>query len=210
VRGQTNVRTCWEIRADIESSAGNGKPEAWLRACTDCPVRFGGQPCWAQCGEPNRCCVPVHVTCDFCVLYIEHRHEIAARMLSDQAPAGAAASRYMHLEGEMSGMEKTQFSIPEMWADHHVLKVRQALTALPGVQDVIASSAFRAVAVSYDPKLTTPEAIASALAGAGYPASSDGQGLATQPVPVQDGRKDPAWDRLGFRAAHTDPRDAKR
>ena len=35
-------------------------------------------------------------------------------------------------------MEKAQFSVPTMWADHHVLKVRETLASLPGVQDVIA------------------------------------------------------------------------
>jgi copper chaperone CopZ len=107
-------------------------------------------------------------------------------------------------------MEKAQFNVPEMWADHHVLKVRQALAALPGVQDVIASSAFRAVALNYDPAACSPEAIASALAEAGYPVSPGGEGLTTHPVPVQSGQKDPAWDRLGFRVAHSDPRDVKK
>ena len=107
-------------------------------------------------------------------------------------------------------MEKAQFNVPSLWADHHVLKVHQALAALPGVQDVIASSAFRAVALSYDPAVTSPGAIAEALAAAGYPIASNGQEPVTQPVPVANGHKDPAWDRLGFRVAHTDPRDAKK
>lgn len=107
-------------------------------------------------------------------------------------------------------MEKAQFNVPDLWADHHVLKVRQALAALPGVQEVIASSAFRAVSIVYDPGASSPEAISAALAEAGYPAASDSADLVTQPVPVQTGRKDPAWDRLGFRVTHTDPRDVKK
>jgi copper chaperone CopZ len=151
------------------------------------------------------------VTCDFCALYIEHRREISERMQSTrETPPIVAIGRRHDYAGGMPGMEKTQFSVPEMWADHHVLRVRQALTALPGVQDVVASSAFRAVALSYDPAVTSPEAIADALAAAGYPIAGADQGPVTQPVPVADGRKDPAWDRLGFRVAHTDPRDARK
>lgn len=107
-------------------------------------------------------------------------------------------------------MEKVQFNVPSLWADHHNLKVRAALSQVSGVTDVVASSAFRMVAVSYDPALTNSEAIGQALAAAGYPVSEDGQAVVAQPVPVQDGRRDPAWDRLGFRVAKTDPRDVKR
>jgi copper chaperone CopZ len=107
-------------------------------------------------------------------------------------------------------MEKLQFIVPNLWADHHVLKVRETLAALPGVQDVIASAAFRAVALRFDPALTSPEAIATALAEAGYPTASDGKEAAvSQAVPVSTGKTDPAWARLGFRLTHTDARDAK-
>jgi len=107
-------------------------------------------------------------------------------------------------------MEKVQFNVPRLWADHHTLKVRDTLTPLAGVQEVTASSAFRMVVVSYDPALTTPDTIASALAAAGYPVADGSQGIVAQPVPVADGRKDPAWDRLGFRVARTDVRDVKK
>jgi copper chaperone CopZ len=107
-------------------------------------------------------------------------------------------------------MEKIQFGVPTLWADHHTLKVRAALSKLPGVQDVVASSAFRMVAMTYDPARITPDAIVEALTAAGYPVAEDGQGVVAQPVPVQNGRRDPAWDRLGFRVARSDPRDVKR
>lgn len=107
-------------------------------------------------------------------------------------------------------MEKLQLNVPNLWADHHVLRVRARLNALPGVQDVIASSAFRMVALSYDPALTTPGAIMAELEDAGYPVATDGAGVMTHPVPVADGRKDPAWDRLGLRQTRTDARDAKK
>ena len=57
-----------------------------------------------------------------------------------------------------------------MWADHHVLKVRALLLATPGVQDVIASSTFRMVALSYDPAVVGAGAIMGTLDDAGYSA----------------------------------------
>ncbi len=105
-------------------------------------------------------------------------------------------------------MEKVQFNLPNLWADHHTLKVRELLTQLPGVSDVVASSAFRMVAMSYDPAVTSCDAISQALSAAGYPVA-EGQGVVAQPVPVQDGRRDPAWNRLGMRQYKTDERDLK-
>ncbi len=106
-------------------------------------------------------------------------------------------------------MEKVQFNVPDLWADHHTLKVRDALSRLPGVQDIAASPAFRLVAVSYDPALTTPGAVMATLEEAGYPVATEGSGVMTQPVPMQDGRRDPAWNRLGMRQFKTDERDLK-
>ena len=106
-------------------------------------------------------------------------------------------------------MEKLQLNVPDLWADHHVLKVRALLTALPGVQDVIASSAFRMVVLSYDPTLTSPGAIMAELEEAGYPVATDGTGVIAESVPVADGHRDPAWTRLGMRQIKTDERDLK-
>ena len=106
-------------------------------------------------------------------------------------------------------MEKVQFNVPGLWADHHTLKVRDVLTQLNGVTDIVASSAFRMVAVSYDPAVVTPGAIMATLEEAGYPVATEGSGVVTQPVPVQDGRRDPAWNRLGMRQFKTDERDLK-
>jgi hypothetical protein len=55
-----------------------------------------------------------------------------------------------------------------MYADHHVLEVRRILLALPGVEDIYASSAFHTVEIDYDPGATTPEAVRAALAEHGY------------------------------------------
>jgi len=106
-------------------------------------------------------------------------------------------------------MEKLQLNVPDLWADHHVLKVRAALTTMNGVQDVIASSAFRMVALSYDPALVSPGAIMAELDDAGYPVATDGTGVIAESVPVADGKRDPAWTRLGMRQMKTDERDLK-
>ena len=107
-------------------------------------------------------------------------------------------------------MEKVQFNVPDLWADHHTLKVRDVLGRLDGVTDVIASSAFRMVAVSYDPAIVTPGAIMATLEEAGYPVATEGSGVLAQPLPVQYSHKDPAWKRLGLRQTRTDSRDAKK
>jgi len=65
-------------------------------------------------------------------------------------------------------MEKSAFVVPKMYADHHVLAVREALAKISGVQDVHASSAFKRVVVAYDPAATSAEAVQAALEEAGY------------------------------------------
>jgi copper chaperone CopZ len=99
-------------------------------------------------------------------------------------------------------MEKIRFSVPKMWADHHVLKVREALTALDGVEDVYASSAWKQVLVSFDPGKLSEAAIAEALAQAGY-----GEDGAAELEGVRLSAGDPAWDELGVRVTRTDERD---
>lgn len=65
-------------------------------------------------------------------------------------------------------MEKATFHIPTLYADHHVLRVREVLGNLPGIGDVNASSAFGRVTVSYDPKVIKSGDIEKALSEAGY------------------------------------------
>jgi copper chaperone CopZ len=99
-------------------------------------------------------------------------------------------------------MEKTVVSVPTMWADHHVLKVREVLTALDGVEGVYASSAWKQVIVKYDPAKLDEVGIVGALTGAGYDTDGaldlEGQRLAAG---------DPKWDDLGVRATKTNERD---
>jgi copper chaperone CopZ len=215
------VRSCWQIRQELSEKNGNGhKPNGWLVACAECAMYASDQSCWEQGSGSPCCCAPIHVTCDFCVLYIEHRREIAemlhaneGRLLSGPgtpAQPAEAARLPIRLKGEGSAtMEKLQLNVPDMWADHHVLKVRATLTAMAGVQDVIASSAFRMVVLSYDPALTSPGAIMATLDDAGYPVATDGTGVIAESVPVADGHRDPAWTRLGMRQTKTDERDLK-
>ena len=101
-------------------------------------------------------------------------------------------------------MEKVVLEVPTLWADHHVLKVRDALTNLEGVEEVYASSAWKQVLVSYDSAKTDLATIEKTLAEAGYtvgPASAVGE----SPVLVQPSeiRRDPQWEVLGVRVTGT-------
>jgi copper chaperone CopZ len=62
--------------------------------------------------------------------------------------------------------------VPAMYADHHVLLVRQVLLGVKGVEEVVASAARRRVAVRFDEKVTSAEAIHAALNEAGYAAEA--------------------------------------
>ena len=100
-------------------------------------------------------------------------------------------------------MEQVSFSAPAMFADHHVLKVREALFALEGVTDVYASSAWQTVIVSYDEGKVKSAVIEDALSKAGY-----GSDKAT-PILAESGDsfKDPAWEALGVRVTRTNHAD---
>jgi copper chaperone CopZ len=65
-------------------------------------------------------------------------------------------------------VKKAVFEVPKMYADHHVEAVRRSLLQLKGVETVTASSAFKKVVISYDPKLLAPRDIEGALSEAGY------------------------------------------
>ena len=58
--------------------------------------------------------------------------------------------------------------LPAMYGDHHTVKVRQVLAALPGVKNAWASSAQQKVQVAFDPAQTSTDAITSALAAIGF------------------------------------------
>jgi copper chaperone CopZ len=85
---------------------------------------------------------------------------------------------------------KVVLDVPTLWADHHVLKVRDALLGLRGVEDVYASSAWKQVLVNYNGEQTAPADIEKALAEAGYPVGEGEVPMLAQPT---DNRKDPSW-----------------
>lgn len=65
-------------------------------------------------------------------------------------------------------MKVLTVDLPAMYGDHHVVEVKRLLMELDGVEDVYASSGFRAAEVTYDPKTITEEDIISRLDDAGY------------------------------------------
>lgn len=65
-------------------------------------------------------------------------------------------------------MERLTLDLPTMYGDHHVIEVRNLLSALAGVRPVYASAAWHQVVCEYDPAQTSPEIIQQALAQRGY------------------------------------------
>ena len=65
-------------------------------------------------------------------------------------------------------METKTFEAPAMYADHHVVEVRQILLEMTGVSDVYASSAFHVIEVTFDPGKVKADQIAARLEQAGY------------------------------------------
>jgi copper chaperone CopZ len=100
-------------------------------------------------------------------------------------------------------MEKVTFTIPAMWADHHVLAVRERLDQVSGVQEVLASAMYQDVLIKYDPATVTPGDLEGALAEAGYE-------IAKAPaLPAYPERTDDTSDWFQFqeRITETDLRD---
>jgi copper chaperone CopZ len=61
-------------------------------------------------------------------------------------------------------MARIVVDVPGMYGDHHVLRVREALLGISGVQEVTASAARRQVAVRFDETATSDQAIQDSLA----------------------------------------------
>ena len=100
-------------------------------------------------------------------------------------------------------MEKVTFNVPAMWADHHVLAVRDALGQVNGVEKVLASAMYKDVLVKYDPAATNPDTLANTLAEAGYPVG-EGPELSAFPVRIDDASD---WFQFQQRVTETDIRD---
>lgn len=103
-------------------------------------------------------------------------------------------------------MKKIILEIPSMFGDHHVLAVREALTKLNGIMEVYASSAWKQLMISFDPKKIKQPEIEQALTNAGYPV-----GEGEPPVLVEtDAKKfDPQWKTLGVRITRTNKADVE-
>ena len=65
-------------------------------------------------------------------------------------------------------METITIDLPKMYGDHHVAEVRRMLLAMPGVEDVYASSAFRVVRARIDPAKVSEADLRAKLETAGY------------------------------------------
>lgn len=100
-------------------------------------------------------------------------------------------------------MEKVTFNIPSMWADHHVLSVREALAQVSGVEEVQASAMYKDVLVKYNPATVTPAVLEEALAQAGY-GIAQGPELPTYPERTDDSSD---WFKFQERITETDHRD---
>jgi len=91
------------------------------------------------------------------------------------------------------------FTVPAMWADHHVLAVRDALRAMPGVEAVEASALTRQVRVRLAAGADAAT-LGAALTAAGYAPG--------EPGAPQAARKDkPAWSSTALRVTATNPVD---
>ncbi len=75
-------------------------------------------------------------------------------------------------------MEKVSLNISVMYGDHHVLAVKSLLGALPGVESVFASSAFKHVVVAFDPGKISQADLVKVLTDNGYAPGVE------MPVPV--------------------------
>jgi copper chaperone CopZ len=101
-------------------------------------------------------------------------------------------------------METMTMAVPKMYADHHVLAVRAALAEIDGIEQVLASAAWKQVEVSFDPEKTTAEAIEAAMERAGYPV---GVPLPTPLVERDEIGRDPQWAELDLRVTKTNESD---
>jgi len=68
----------------------------------------------------------------------------------------------------MEDLQNETISLPAMYGDHHVVEVRQIVTALPGVKEVRASASRRKLFIAFDRAQVTLAAISAALAQGGF------------------------------------------
>jgi copper chaperone CopZ len=99
-------------------------------------------------------------------------------------------------------MKRITLNIPALYADHHVTRVKNLLSPLNGVENVIASSAFKEVVVEFDEKKTSTDVLVKALSDAGY---APGKEEVVEKSPFAT--PDAAWEKLGVRSTETNQVD---
>ena len=65
-------------------------------------------------------------------------------------------------------MSELLLTIPALFGDHHTTAVHEILGQVEGIESAYVTSAFRQVAIKYDPQKIEEDAIKKALAEAGY------------------------------------------
>jgi copper chaperone CopZ len=96
-------------------------------------------------------------------------------------------------------VQRLVLTVPDMWADHHILAARRSLADVPGIAAIEASALDFQLTVDFDPSATTADAIIGALAAAGYAAG-------TVPAAPLEQRDKPGWANAP-RVTTTDPSD---
>jgi len=97
-------------------------------------------------------------------------------------------------------MEELTLVVPGMWADHHVLAVRDLLREDDAVTFTAASAREGAVRVQYDASRTDAQRITALLTEGGYACGA--------PEPAADPPTDkPAWATAGVRVTTTNAVD---
>jgi len=97
-------------------------------------------------------------------------------------------------------MEELTLAVPGMWADHHVLAVRDLLREDDAVASTTASALERAVRIEYDASRTDPQRLTALLAAGGY-TSGEPEQAAGPPTDK------PAWATAGVRITTTNTVD---
>jgi len=97
-------------------------------------------------------------------------------------------------------MEELTLAVPGMWADHHVLAVRDLLREDDAVTLTAASSLERTVRIEYDEARTDPQRLTDLLTKGGYACGAPDEAAG----PPTD---KPAWATAGVRVTTTNAVD---
>ena len=99
-------------------------------------------------------------------------------------------------------MKRITLNIPALYADHHVTRVKNLLGPVAGVENVVASSAFKQVVVEFYEAKTTQDALVKALTEAGYAPGIE-EIVEKSPFATPDA----AWEKQGVRSTETNQVD---